>query len=99
MRRFFPILALLLGLSLVAPRVTAQEATPTSPFAELGLPSLDVTVAGTSYESSPAAEGGEGGGAPPFMFESVMSTCWSLMRCQRRRGTALRRAPASIRER
>jgi hypothetical protein len=144
MRRRFSVVALLLALCMSLPAVSAQEATPSgaSPFADLGLPTLDITVTGTGYEgipesleagrylvtvtasedtgefgggvtflqpagmtgdefitmlgelsgppdesgvgaaaatpieggaASPEADGGEAGGVPPFLFESVMA--------------------------
>ena len=55
MRRLISVIAFLLIVSMMAPTATAQEATPgaASPFADLGLPTLDVTVTGTGYEGIP----------------------------------------------
>jgi hypothetical protein len=54
MRRLFSVIAVLLTVSLVGPVATAQEATPTaSGFADLGLPTIDVTVTADAYEGIP----------------------------------------------
>lgn len=55
MPRPLSVVGWLLALSLVAPATTAQEATPgaVSPFANLSLPTLDITVTGTGYEGIP----------------------------------------------
>ncbi|MDQ3656845.1 MAG: hypothetical protein M3457_17445 [Chloroflexota bacterium] len=55
MRRLFSFAAFLLVLSLFSPVVSAQDATPeaASPFADLGLPTLDITVTAAGYEGIP----------------------------------------------
>jgi hypothetical protein len=54
MRRLFSVFAVLLSLSLLGPATTAQEATPgTDALADLGLPTLDVTVTADAYEGIP----------------------------------------------
>ncbi|MBA3274771.1 MAG: hypothetical protein H0T72_03185, partial [Chloroflexia bacterium] len=54
MRRLFSLVALLLAMSMLAPVATAQDATPAaSGLADLGLPTLDVTVTAAGYEGIP----------------------------------------------
>lgn len=54
MRRLLSVIAVLMTLSLLGPVAIAQEASPTaSRFAELGLPTLDVTVTADGYEGIP----------------------------------------------
>ena len=89
MRCLLSVVAFLLTLSLVTPTVTAQEATPSgaNPFADLGLPTLDITVTATGYEGIPdsleagrylvTATAGEGtdefGGGVAFIQPAGMS--------------------------
>lgn len=89
MRRLLTFAALLMALSLFAPTVTAQDATPgaASPFADLGLSTLDITVTATGYEGIPdsieagrylvtisaAEDTGQDGGGVAFIQPSGMS--------------------------
>jgi hypothetical protein len=89
MRRLFSVVAFLFTVSLFAPAVTAQDATPSgaSPLASLGLPTLDITVTGTGYEGIPASleagrylvtvtaadDTGEFGGGVAFLQPAGMS--------------------------
>lgn len=85
------IYSLMLAISLVLfgslPVVQAQDATPTSGFDDLGLPTLDVTVGADSYEGIPESleagrylvtviaseEAGEFGGGVAFVQPTGMS--------------------------
>jgi hypothetical protein len=51
---FYSFIAIALSLFSVAPQVSAQDATPASDLAALGLPTLDVTVSMNGYEGIPA---------------------------------------------
>ncbi len=88
MRRLLSYIALLLAMSMLAPVVSAQDATPAaSGLADLGLPTLDVTVTATGYEGIPesleagrylvtitaAEDTGEFGGSVAFVQPSGMS--------------------------
>ena len=54
MRLLVSVITLLLTLSLGAPMVTAQDATPAAGgFGDLGLPALDITVTADAYEGIP----------------------------------------------
>src|SRR5680860_1854459 len=89
MRRsgFSSILALVLFTVGMLPTTLAQDATPASGLADLGLPALDVTVTAASFEGIPesieagrylvtitaAEDTGEFGGAVAFVQPSGMS--------------------------
>lgn len=59
MRRLLSVVALLLALTLGVPLGAAGQATPdaeaANPFADLGLPQLDITVTDTAFDGLPSA--------------------------------------------
>jgi len=87
MRRLISLLATMLVLALLAPGLSAQDATPASSLDDLGLPTLDVTVTADGYEGIPesleagrylvtvtaAEEAGEFGGGAAFVQPAGMT--------------------------
>ncbi len=55
MGRLVALVVVLVSLALSAPAVGAQDATPESGLAALGLPTLEVTVTAQGYEGIPAS--------------------------------------------
>jgi hypothetical protein len=87
LRRLLCLVVLFLSVSVLAPGVGAQDATPSSGLTELDLPTLDITVTANAYEGIPetleagrylvtvavAADAGEFGGGVGFVQPAGMT--------------------------